>query len=593
MLHHTEYPQVRVNNQNVYLLPGSRFGKRELEDRLSLMGVQSSIKDKKSMINLYESALSDSSNLKKIFDKVRADTEEINRKFNGERKTASFANNDVGRGIEKKVINIKSNIEPFNDREQQVNVSKAYNSNNYRLSQNPFISESQGQYQDMPTVENIVSGGGRGYSYNNINNQNNNNFINTNVNNNRNTVKTFNNDDDDDEDNNYYNNRNNNKNTRIIQTINLRPGGNKNPNYTNNNNNTNINENRNVNNNYINKDQYNIRERPQEEEHYLSNSRKISLNRNINTNSNVNNNNYRNTVGVSDSRKYTNNPNNYEMSQNQNQRRNTFDNQKFYEEDNFQPPLGNTRQNINQFVNNPPQEQRGILVSGENDEHIGGRGDGDGNNNPPQDGNNDQEFDRESNYTSLSGIKSFYNNKIYKNRREIGNGLLIALIAAFIIVSIVYILHNYGSQLGEYSNNFFENITSPTAVIRGIFGFITSIFFNTFRYWYITIPLLLILCAIIYFLHKKKFENKCKDIMKAIIKDLMETEPDEQGFRKISENDLITKYSKMFNINEKRFRKKYWPELKKMRRDEKSLKTLTIKDEQSGQDILCWFLTNH
>ncbi len=265
----------------------------------------------------------------------------------------------------------------------------------------------------------------------------------------------------------------------------------------------------------------------------------------------------------------------------------------FYEEDNFQPPLGNTRQNINQFVNNPPQEQRGILVSGENDEHIGGRGDGDGNNNPPQDGNNDQEFDRESNYTSLSGIKSFYNNKIYKNRREIGNGLLIALIAAFIIVSIVYILHNYGSQLGEYSNNFFANITSPTAVIRGIFGFITSIFFNTFRYWYITIPLLLILCAIIYFLHKKKFENKCKDIMKAIIKDLMETEPDEQGFRKISENDLITKYSKMFNINEKRFRKKYWPELKKMRRDEKSLKTLTIKDEQSGQDILCWFLTNH
>ena len=64
---------------------------------------------------------------------------------------------------------------------------------------------------------------------------------------------------------------------------------------------------------------------------------------------------------------------------------------------------------------------------------------------------------------------------------------------------------------------------------------------------------------------------------------------DENGKKSISENDIITKYTRKYNLDRNTFVKKYLKELYLLRKNENSLKIISIIDK-NGITRTIWFL---
>lgn len=526
------YPTYTTESgEKLQILPGSRFSKRELSDRLSLMKIPNPYKDRPSMIQLYEESLNVQGNLSKILQKLRADTEEINAKFNHGR-PASMYNQGQGETILNKVINIQTNMEPYGPIEHHVNLTHRHPTNNQQLVENPFLTTSQ------------ISNNEENINTNNYNNNNNNQYSQ-----------------------NIFLNRNNRAQHSYA------PGNESNANQQ--------------------KSGLNFQERPGS----YSNSNRYSQNFNEERESS-NTPEFVSFSGNNNGKKINSNPDknippkkfiednddnerpkNFFTQINTQGRLSTQPNNTMDFNNNYNYERGN-QNNINRNTINVIDNRQAVFAEG----GEGGEG-GDDNNNPAKD------FDAETNYSRFSAFKSFYHDKVYKNRREILKYMARAAIIAFIIASAIYVINNYGSEIGNSVTAFFNNLfTNPREIlVNGVFGFIAGVFFGLVRYFYITVPLLIIAIGAIIYYHKKKFETKLNAIMEAIIDELKKTKQNNDGIRMITESELIKRMAQMFKINPERFQKKYWPALKILRRDRVEIKMGTYKDENENV-IKFWYL---
>ena len=600
-----EYPCFTYNNEVFIIIPGSRFSRNELKTRLKIMGiVDTNNLNKTNLIDLYESSLKNNQNRLKILPQLRKDTDNINSKVSLSQRQ-SLPPNMISTNIsQNKVMNISCEVNPFNSREQQINIVKPMHTNKGQYSQNPFISSNISQNQSSNTfnyefssnnINQISNNNSNNYDKNNnINLDSTYNFNNTNSNNNNSSyignqeiyIKKNN-------DNSIISNSNNSRifNQKVEEQINRESNNSKNiPNIMRNN----INKNSNLSiNNIIFSKQY---------EEDINNNILNSSNNNINNNNNTNktftfqanndmnntNNDYNNDINDNNKKTFTNRPEQIqylhlnqrlpsdEISDNENNNNNPYKNN-----------LNNNNNNkiYNNEINNSNYNQE-ILIKSQRNNFLNNEENNVVENNIRQIRQRDP--DELSTFSFFSTFSNLKNYPFYKNRKFIClHTIILILILCFTIAILQLITYSWDSII-DFFSNFFELLLDPGRLIEVIGSFFSSIFFGAINYYYITIPLLIF--AFIAYIRLKKylFKQKIKELLNKIIKDLNNNSISNEN-RAISEDNIYEKYLKNNGVSYREFRQKYIPAMKKMKRNEPRLKLSSIIN--NNKEIVFWELS--
>ena len=544
------YPMFTSNNESVILFPGSRFSKKELLSRLHDIdpNIDNTL-DKNNLIKLYDSYLSVDRNKFKIFNRLQKDTEYQKSRMGLSQKqsllTSNANANTFSRDSKAKVLNISQEVKPFSE-QQNVNKSiRGANSKNTIASNNNNINYG---YNDNQLGRNS-SNNYQDYSRNiqNIKYSNDSNFYN------------------------YSNNQSQNRNQSQI-------------NYQQKYDNSVSNQNNNVSNKYsMNSnmnDKYNTSNQHYQEE--------------INTDINRNSQRYiQNSTNEDNQKLYTNietpNPN-YQESKNSLLRSgnsNNYGNSNSHINFSF----NNNYSNINSSINssnqvNPYRNQyqnsndQRMIIEEQNQSQF------------PIDENrseNNQQYkrepDEESSFSMFSVFKDFKNSPLYKNRKEICFNLILSLIVILAAIGALFLIYKTWDSITNFFAEFFKALTEPQRIIEGIWGFISSIIFGSIRYFYISIPLILLIVVFVIYLRKYLFKKRCKKIMEKILEYLKNNENRENNI--ITEDDIYTQFVQGYGVSYKEFKNKYMKQLDRMRRDY-SLKAHS--NEINGKKVNYWDL---
>lgn len=518
------YQTIRMNNESIVIVPGSKFTKNELKSRLHSMDIDANdIQDKNSLINLYESTLSNNYNKFKIFKKLREDTEIYNSKLGLRQRESILAsnNNTMPNNSKNNIINTTYEVKPFNSnniKQHDLNIIKSNISN--------------------------ISKGGNSYNTNSFINSNNevlSNIIGNLSNNNHSLLKNSNKNT-----NNYLSINNNysidnnisqiSKNNRFINNTNKDM------------NNRNILNNRN---NSIN----NINNKSSNEYYQEENKNKKMSNQNYreekNTGINRNNNSKNSFIENSsndNSKVYTQNPEPNYQKRNQSIFHSMINNNSSSNNFSYYNKNNNTYSSYNPFNDN---KRRVIIEDIKQSSILTNMGE--------DVSNNHREPDEQSNYSIFSNFKDFKNSPLYKNRKKICLHIAISFLIVILVIGGFYLL-----------SSFWDTLTDPGSIINGIFGFIGFLFFGFIRYFYITIPLIILLFLMFIYLKKYLFKNKCEQTFNKILEDLMKNE---RNSIRINEDDIFINYFQNSGIKYEKFVKKYLPILRNMRRDNPRLKS--------------------
>ena len=174
-----------------------------------------------------------------------------------------------------------------------------------------------------------------------------------------------------------------------------------------------------------------------------------------------------------------------------------------------------------------------------------------------------------------------------KNNIELLLYILFLIIGGLLIYFVLKIIFRVSNTLTEGVTQTVRIVTNPRRLFRElIWGLIKSILMGIlYEYIYITLPLA-ILSFVIYMLKQRREFNKlCKQIIEDIKKDL-ENKMD----KSISENEIIDKYSKKYNIDKNIFIKKYLKALRELRKKDHSLKL--SQNNNKGVTETFWELSN-
>jgi len=187
---------------------------------------------------------------------------------------------------------------------------------------------------------------------------------------------------------------------------------------------------------------------------------------------------------------------------------------------------------------------------------------------------NIKEPDEESTISFFSSFSSF------KNSKQICIHVLTGFIIICLAFGLLYLYRIFSESINDFFSNVFEILTHPGQIISSTFGYIID-------YWYI-IPIILIFLIIFISLWKRyELKKRCKEIIKKIEEDLSKESED----YRISEDDIYIKYVQGYGISVEKFRKKYLPILRKMRRNNRRLKNSSEKI--GGKEIIFWHIINN
>ena len=548
-----KYDTFIYSGKKVVIRKGKDFSKNEIKSRLHQMNIDFDLSEnsKTYFTNLYDEALYNNSNKIKIFDKLKSDTERLgiltnNQNFiqnnrrnfisdNEEAEEETIKNKKKEKG--KKVI-IKDEI--IND--EQLN--SIYNSNE-RNNINSFNKNTKSDFTNVlanQIRENKQNNRINAFEYNRQ--KYNNNEINYEedlentpyqpYNNLRNRPKDYSN-----FNNTNYNNRENNIHRR----------------YDNNNHyeNANINqfqyETTKYNNSPINKNE-------RKKELIINDKNFNNLEKKLNDRfRNDYNNKRRLSNQYNDNYKQKNNYNNL----NKNERRNN--NMEIYQE--------NESENNNNSINIPVNNNKNNLINRKRYRNYA-----------LEKINEENYLEEEENLDNNPDIEN-------KNNIELLLYILFLIIGGLLIYFVLKIIFRVSNTLTEGVTQTVRIVTNPRRLFRElIWGLIKSILMGIlYEYIYITLPLA-ILSFVIYMLKQRREFNKlCKQIIEDIKKDL-ENKMD----KSISENEIIDKYSKKYNIDKNIFIKKYLKALRELRKKDHSLKL--SQNNNKGVTETFWELSN-
>ena len=593
-----EYSSFNLNGEKIILLPGSRFSKNELKFRLKEMDIKdNNSQDKEYLSKLYDASLNDYNNCIKIIQRLKKDTNNMNSKLALSQRPSMPSNLKTSNNLaQNKIMNISYDVRNYlpNSREQQINIIKPVHTNRGKYVQNPFISSISGQYF-INSYNNEINNKINSYNNNtnsfNIKNVDNSNNMNFNSGMNSNYGLNINNKEDN------LNNKNNNYLSNTYE-YNLEKNNISNINKINNNSSflidnnnlfkhpgTKANEEINIDiNNQSTNNNYNAYKSQNSEEKI--DIEKYEKNDLLNNSNNSQNNlNYDNQIKnerlditpneniiQKHSKRLSYQPNELknDIYQNNNRARKSFTN-KPYSININEIPFNSVIQGMQK---NSSKVRDDLNSSNQEEEKIS--------NNKIE---TNKDSDEVSTFSFFSAFDNFKKYPLYKNYKFILLHLLILLAIIGVCFSLFNILSNSWDSIISFFSNILEFLSDPKGILDIITSYIGFIILSPINYWYITIPLIILIFVLYYFMRKYLFKKRCKEILEKIVKDLRENDNEN---RSISEEDICKRYSQMYGISYNRFWKKYLPQIRKLRRNDTRLKLSQVNNNE--KEYVFWEL---
>ena len=637
------YPKFTYLGQTVIIKPGSQFSKNELNSRLHQMGVQydQSSLSKRYFNDLYENALKYDNNKVKIFERLIKDTIIYNNikgnKINISQNIVESPNkNSKIAIIENKAINKdmlrnnKNNIENNNTQKDILNKNNqniSYGNNNNDYNNNYSNNNYNNSFEQRQNVNNWKENN----KYNNSNNRQSN-FKESIVNEIKKNQNIINNTIQQNENNkiyyaqgpnqiqNYeqcnYNQQNNRKNIRENSQNYNNISQNYNNDFQNNYNNQSINNYNQQSNNFdqaqrnylLNQSQPNVNNmnesghinQSQINQNYQNQSQNFNMNQNYSNSpkqSYYNNSNQeysnRNSINMNLPNSYP--PNKYERKnciKNENEFINYSNNSNKYNNDNsgtnaislsIQNAINDNNRNlqmgqsINSFQNYPNNLNRNQPIMVNNSQNSLDYQD---------DGDAQSTFSLASKFEQ---VKDYFSNK--ENRDFCWNIVQMVIIGIIIFTIFRYCIR-FSHSVGEKVKETAEIIKHPGQTLRNVISGLLNLIFVEICWKNIYIILTFGVVAYIVYRLKAKFEFEalCKQIMEDIKEELRKKQPNKEGIRAMTESEILSKYSKKYNIDFNLFAKKYFKELEKLRMKDHSLKKCQIINKE-GSRLPAWYLT--
>ena len=548
-----KYDTFIYSGKKVVIRKGKDFSKNEIKSRLHQMNIDFDLSEtsKTYFTNLYDEALYNNSNKIKIFDKLKSDTERLGlltnnqnyiqnnrRNFisdNEEAEEETIKNKKKEKG--KKVI-IKDEI--IND--EQLN--SIYNSNE-RNNINSFNKNTKSDFTNVlanQIRENKQNNRINAFEYNHQ--KYNNNEINYEEDIENTPYQPYNNLRNRPQDYSNFNNINYNNRENNIQR---RYDNNKH--YGNANINQFLYETTEYNNSPINKNE-------RKKELIINDKNFNNLEKKLNDRfRNDYDNKRRLSNQYNDNYKQKNNYNNL----NKNERRNN--NMEIYQE--------NESENNNNSINIPVNNNKNNLINRKRYRNYA-----------LEKINEENYLEEEENLDNNPDIEN-------KNNIELLLYILFLIIGGLLIYFVLKIIFRVSNTLTEGVTQTVRIVTNPRRLFRElIWGLIKSILMGIlYEYIYMTLPLAILSFVIYKLKQRREFNKLCKQIIEDIKKDL-ENKMD----KSISENEIIDKYSKKYNIDKNIFIKKYLKALRELRKKDHSLKL--SQNNNKGVTETFWELSN-
>ena len=576
----SEYPSFNFKGEKIIIIPGSHFSKNELKTRLKEIGLKEINNQQKDYLSkLYDSLLCNENNRLKLIQLLRKDTNNMNSNLAKSQRQSMPANINISNNsAQYRVMNISNEIQSLypGSREQQINLVRPIHTNKGKYAQNPFIS---GNFSQNFNYDN---------SYNNeINNKNkyNDNINSFNPNSNYMSVKSELKMDNVKNKNNFMNNtynvsidKNNlsniskkNNNSSFLTDINnlFKNRGSKQ--YEEDNSDR-------YNNNYINNRL--LRNKPPFEEE------KIYTNEIRDSQNNIPNNSYNNDQCIQefhesknldlDNLDTTPDGNNYKKpSKRLTYQPDSLKNDIYSNNPKKRKTLNNMQHSLN--INEMPYNSVMQNISTNSNNNINAS-----NNENKEEKiyiQNKKEPDEVSTYSAFSFFSAFENFKkypFYKNRKFILIHLLILLAILCIAISLFKMISNSWDNIVEF-------FSGSKEILDSMLSYIYSLILYPVNYWYVSIPIIVVIFVLYLIMRKYLFKKRCEEIYERIVRDLENDIENES--RSISEEEICRRYSRLYGINYKRFLNKYLPQIRKLRRSDKNnrLKLSAINDNDKDQ----------
>ena len=578
----SSYTSFILDNEEYFILPSQNFSTQEIKARLKEMNINdNNTRDREYLKHLYDSAIQDYSNRLKIINRLKRDTSHTISRLNlSETKPFPYNMNTSNDISQKKEANMSYEINNRypHMRENTVNLRKPKiiikMINAPQNQDNKYINRLNQDMNEHRLNLNNLNQPNIGYNYNN-----------------RQIVN----------DNNKYGNY-------PYDVNNLKQNNEYNNNYNNINNNTkNLNE-YHRNNQYeeintdINDDRNETNKRNPNQEKLDQIAEKI---KNYNFKRRMNN------IHIIPESKYENVPEEYENDSDNNNL--NYNNQYKSQTINIIPKKINFQQNINNadYQPNKIQDERIDLNSqnklkknqietNNNNSFINALYQGievrnkDNNDNNNNENNNQKikneniidkkDDDEKSSYSIFSAFENFKKNPLYKYRKFILIHIIVLLIFLIISISLLHLIYNYRENILNFFSDIFNILCQPRRILDLLTSFISVLFLGPIHYWYISIPVLILLFVFYIYMRKYLFKKRCKEILEKIVKHLKN---DENNY--ISEIDIYKRFVQPYGISYDKFLKKYLVQLHKLRRNDNRLKLSSMKKDE--KIIVFWELS--
>ena len=579
------YTSFILDNEEYFIFPSQNFSTQEIKARLKEMNINdNNTRDREYLKHLYDSAIQDYSNRLKIINRLKRDTSHTISRLNlSETKPFPYNMNTSNDISQKKEANMSYEINNRypHMRENTVNLRRPKiiikMINAPQNQDNKYINRLNQDMNEHRLNLNNLNQPNIGYNYNN-----------------RQIVN----------DNNKYGNYNYDAN-------NLKQNNEYNNNYNNINNNTkNLNE-YHRNNQYeeintdINDDRNETNKRNPNQEKLDQIAEKI---KNYNFKRRMNN------IHIIPESKYENVPEEYENDSDNNNL--NYNNQYKSQTINIIPKKINFQQNINNadYQPNKIQDERidlnsqnklkkNQIESNNNNSFINAlyqgievrNKDNNDNNNNENNNNKNQKNKKENNidkkdddekssFSIFSAFENFKKNPLYKYRKFILIHIIILLIFLIISISLLHLIYNYRENILNFFSDIFNILCQPRRILDLLTSFISVLFLGPIHYWYISIPVLILLFVFYIYMRKYLFKKRCKEILEKIVKHLKN---DENNY--ISEQEIYKRFVQPYGISYDKFLKKYLVQLHKLRRNDNRLKLSSMKKDE--KIIVFWELS--
>ena len=580
----SSYTSFILDNEEYFIFPSQNFSTQEIKARLKEMNINdNNTRDREYLKHLYDSAIQDYSNRLKIINRLKRDTSHTISRLNlSETKPFPYNMNTSNDISQKKEANMSYEINNRypHMRENTVNLRKPKiiikMINAPQNSDNKYINRLNQDINEHRLNLNNLNQPNIGYNYNNRQILNGNNKY-------GNYPYDVNNLKQNNEYNNNFNNINNN-------TKNLNE-------YHRNNQYEEINTD-------INDDRNETNKRNPNQEKLDQIAEKI---KNYNFKRRMNN------IHIIPESKYENVPEEYENDSDNNNL--NYNNQYKSQTINIIPKKINFQQNINNadYQPNKIQDERidlnsqnklkkNQIESNNNNSFINAlyqgievRNRNNNDNNKEDNNNNNQknknenimdkkDDDEKSSFSIFSAFENFKKNPLYKYRKFILIHIIILLIFLIISISLLHLIYKYRENIINFFSDIFNILCQPRRILDLLTSFISVLFLGPVHYWYISIPVLILLFVFYIYMRKYLFKKRCKEILEKIVKHLKN---DENNY--ISEIDIYKRFAQPYGISYDKFLKKYLVQLHKLRRNDNRLKLSSMKKDE--KIIVFWELS--